>query len=349
MAVEIVVGLFHSRGIAEDAVNRLHTEGIPDREIGLRMLRETTSVPETMEPELAALSADPMVWGNVRDTYVKYISNGETVVLVRAENPDEVELAMNVLHDVRADRRRAAGGSARASHAAVRLRRLPGQTILASRSRAISSGGVAESLQHRVAVGAEFRRRAAQLARRLGEFDRKAEHPDHRRGPGWCWVSTICWSSTCGSAKTSGSPMTRPHGTPAALSRSIQCAVVSVGEPRLDRAHSSPRGSRPADRCCRNAGRRAIRARRARRPGAGSSAPGSARSRPRRPWCGTCRRARRSHGRCRCGPAPRRWRNSWRRETPSRLIRPLLRLAPTRSPAPVWPRRTRAAHTPIAP
>jgi hypothetical protein len=97
MAEGIIVGLFESKGIAEDACNRLRTEGMPDRQVALRLLREIVPVPQAVEAELAALTVDPMIWGNVRDTYVSYIKNGETAVLVEALDPDEAELAINVL------------------------------------------------------------------------------------------------------------------------------------------------------------------------------------------------------------------------------------------------------------
>lgn len=97
MAADFVIGLFHSRGIAEDAVNRLRTEGVPDRHVALRMLRETTEVPPVVDAELSALTVDPLMWGNVRENYVDYISNGETVVMVYAETPLEAEVATDVL------------------------------------------------------------------------------------------------------------------------------------------------------------------------------------------------------------------------------------------------------------
>jgi hypothetical protein len=97
MAEQLIVGLFESRGIAEDACNRLRTEGVPDGDVSLKMLREISPVPTPVKAELAALSVDPMVWGNVRETYVSYIKNGETAVLVRALSPDEAELAADVL------------------------------------------------------------------------------------------------------------------------------------------------------------------------------------------------------------------------------------------------------------
>ena len=97
MAARIVVGLFESRGTAEDACNRLRTEGVPHSEIALHMLKEISPTPSTMRAELAALSVDPLVLGNVRDTYAPYIRNGETVVLVRAANDADVEFATDTL------------------------------------------------------------------------------------------------------------------------------------------------------------------------------------------------------------------------------------------------------------
>lgn len=97
MALSYVVGLFATRGIAEDACHRLQTEGVPGRDIALEMLQRTAPVPQTMEPELEALTIDPFVWGDVHKTYVQYISNGETVIVVRAESNDDIDLAVNTI------------------------------------------------------------------------------------------------------------------------------------------------------------------------------------------------------------------------------------------------------------
>jgi hypothetical protein len=97
MAVQFVVGLFESRGIAEDAAHRLHTEGVPRAEIAVRVLREIAPVPPSVESELAALSVDPLVFGNVRDTFVRFIRNGETAVLVRTATDADVEFAASTL------------------------------------------------------------------------------------------------------------------------------------------------------------------------------------------------------------------------------------------------------------
>ncbi|MBO0735431.1 MAG: SPOR domain-containing protein [Alphaproteobacteria bacterium] len=93
----IVVGLFESRSLAEDARNRLKVEGIPTSDMALRVLNPTGAIPSTMEPELDALSVDPLVFGNVRETFAKFIRNGETVVIVLAPTDEEVELAAYVL------------------------------------------------------------------------------------------------------------------------------------------------------------------------------------------------------------------------------------------------------------
>jgi hypothetical protein len=93
----LVVGLFNSSGIAEDAVHRLITEGMAPRDIAHRVLKEVGPVPPTSQPELAALEVDPLVVGNVRETFARFIRNGETAVFVRAFNDEQVEFATDVL------------------------------------------------------------------------------------------------------------------------------------------------------------------------------------------------------------------------------------------------------------
>jgi hypothetical protein len=95
MALKFVVGLFESKGIAEDAVNRLKYEGVPATNVSVLLMHETTAgVPAVMTPELAALEVDPFVVGNVRETYAPFIRNGETAVFVRAHTEDEVDVAV---------------------------------------------------------------------------------------------------------------------------------------------------------------------------------------------------------------------------------------------------------------
>jgi len=97
MAVKFVVGLFESKGIAEDACNRLRTEGVAAQDISLLLLRETARLPATVEPEIEALSVDPLVLGNVRETFASYIRNGETAVFVRTDSEDEIDLAVGTI------------------------------------------------------------------------------------------------------------------------------------------------------------------------------------------------------------------------------------------------------------
>jgi hypothetical protein len=92
-----VVALFESSGIAEDARNRLKTEGVPGSEIALKILKSTGPIPPTVADELEALSVDPLVWGNVRETFASFIRNGETAVLVRAVTDEQVEFAAGTL------------------------------------------------------------------------------------------------------------------------------------------------------------------------------------------------------------------------------------------------------------
>ena len=50
MASRLVVGVFESEGIAEDARNRLKTEGVPASDIVLKVLKEIGPIPQVMKP-----------------------------------------------------------------------------------------------------------------------------------------------------------------------------------------------------------------------------------------------------------------------------------------------------------
>jgi hypothetical protein len=97
MATRLVIGLFQSSGIALDAYHRLRTEGVSASRLAHRVLKETGPVPEVMEPELQALQVDPMVLGDARHTFARFIRNGETAVFVQAADDDEAEFAAGIL------------------------------------------------------------------------------------------------------------------------------------------------------------------------------------------------------------------------------------------------------------
>jgi hypothetical protein len=97
MASRIIVGVFQSEGIAEDARNRLKTEGVPDGDLVLKVLKEIGPVPEVMEPELEAGFLGAMMLGNFRQDFAHYIRNGETLLCVQAPTDDRVELAVDML------------------------------------------------------------------------------------------------------------------------------------------------------------------------------------------------------------------------------------------------------------
>ena len=54
MPHRFVIGLFQSKGIAEDAVHRLRYEGVPAEYISELLLHETAALPQAMEPEVEA-------------------------------------------------------------------------------------------------------------------------------------------------------------------------------------------------------------------------------------------------------------------------------------------------------
>ena len=97
MSEQLVVGLFQSSGIALDALHRLHTEGVPASRLAHRVLREIAPPPPTVRAELAALQVDPMVLGDVQNSFVKFIHNGETAVFVSVADEDDAKFAADIL------------------------------------------------------------------------------------------------------------------------------------------------------------------------------------------------------------------------------------------------------------
>jgi hypothetical protein len=98
VAVQLVVGLYESKGYAQDARNRLHTEGVPFSETSLVVLRDIAPVPRSIaETELVALSVDPFVLGHVEKTFARFIKNGETALIVSAATDIDVEFVTDIL------------------------------------------------------------------------------------------------------------------------------------------------------------------------------------------------------------------------------------------------------------
>ena len=97
MAGQLVVGLYESKGYAQDARNRLHTEGVPHSDMALIVIRDTAPVPSSAQPELAALSVSPLIFGDVEKTFVNFIKNGETAVIVSAPTAVDVEFVSDIL------------------------------------------------------------------------------------------------------------------------------------------------------------------------------------------------------------------------------------------------------------
>jgi hypothetical protein len=50
-----------------------------------------------LQPELAALEVDPLVIGKARQSFARFIRNGETAVFVRTLDDEQVEFATDVL------------------------------------------------------------------------------------------------------------------------------------------------------------------------------------------------------------------------------------------------------------
>jgi hypothetical protein len=94
---KIVVGLFETRGIAEDAAHRLMTDGTPAKDIALYVLHDVAPLPAHVEAGLAALELDPLLLGDVRKTFAPYIHNGETTLFVRTMTEAEIDDAVDTM------------------------------------------------------------------------------------------------------------------------------------------------------------------------------------------------------------------------------------------------------------
>lgn len=92
-----VVGLYQSGGIALDAYHRLKTEGVSANRLAYHVLKEIGPVPDVMQPELQALQIDPMVLGDARNTFTRFIRNGETAVFVQVADDEEAAFAADIM------------------------------------------------------------------------------------------------------------------------------------------------------------------------------------------------------------------------------------------------------------
>jgi hypothetical protein len=97
MAGQLVVGLYESRGSAQDAHNRLHTEGMEWSEMALVVIHDTAALPEHTREEESALLVSSLVLGDVESAFAQHIKNGETAVIVSAPTAVDVEFATDIL------------------------------------------------------------------------------------------------------------------------------------------------------------------------------------------------------------------------------------------------------------
>jgi len=100
MAATVVTAVFGSKGEAENASHRLVSEGFAKDAIGIRVLKEVSKPPITMDPELDTLKLDPFIGllGDVHK-YASYIRNGETLLIVNAAAPDKAERAAALIRE----------------------------------------------------------------------------------------------------------------------------------------------------------------------------------------------------------------------------------------------------------
>ncbi len=90
-----VMGLFKTSGSADNARNRLKTEGFCEDRIVLKVLKQIASARAAIPEELDTESLSPLlgIWGDL----VSYIRNGETVLLVRGLAGNDAEDVARIL------------------------------------------------------------------------------------------------------------------------------------------------------------------------------------------------------------------------------------------------------------
>jgi hypothetical protein len=94
-----VVGLFRTSGAADNARNRLKTEGYSENRIALKVLKETAPARTAIPEELETMSLAPVfsIPGELHQLYLSTIRNGETVLTVGGLNNDGVEDVERIL------------------------------------------------------------------------------------------------------------------------------------------------------------------------------------------------------------------------------------------------------------
>ena len=94
-----VVGLFRTSGAADNARNRLKTEGYSEDRIALKVLKETASARAAIPEELETMSLAPVFFipGELQELYLSSIRNGETVLTVGGLINDGVEDVERIL------------------------------------------------------------------------------------------------------------------------------------------------------------------------------------------------------------------------------------------------------------
>jgi hypothetical protein len=94
-----VIGLFRTSGSADNARNRLKTEGFSEGRMMLKVLKEIAPAKTAIPDELATQSLNPFVdvLGDLLQPYVSYIRNGETVLVVRGLSNNDAEDVARIL------------------------------------------------------------------------------------------------------------------------------------------------------------------------------------------------------------------------------------------------------------
>jgi hypothetical protein len=94
-----VVGLFRTSGAADNARNRLKTEGYSEDRIALKVLKETAPARTAIPEELETMSLAPLfsIPGELQELYRSSIRNGETLLTVSGLSNNDVDDIARIL------------------------------------------------------------------------------------------------------------------------------------------------------------------------------------------------------------------------------------------------------------
>ena len=97
MVHPIVIGLYHTAGVATDVLNRLKSEGVPENRVMVQQLRRSDPLPPTMGTQTQGYGDDSFWGGFLLKKLGDRIGDEETAVCVRPASQNEMEVTVGTM------------------------------------------------------------------------------------------------------------------------------------------------------------------------------------------------------------------------------------------------------------